>query len=45
MMRESPPIAAISLEARPQLLGARVGCAVFRPQDVGMVDLAALCLR
>jgi ABC-type oligopeptide transport system substrate-binding subunit len=45
LMHQSPPIVALSALARPQLLGARVGCAVFRAQDHGLVDLGALCLR
>lgn len=46
MMRESPP-SAIFAHGRqfPQLFSERVGCQVFRPQDGGWVDLAALCLK
>ena len=28
-----------------QVFSSRIGCQVFRPQDWGYVDLAALCLR
>ena len=39
------PVAIIGLSEQPTLLGARVGCASFPPQDLGYLDLAALCLR
>jgi len=29
----------------PQIFSFRIGCQVFRPQDGGLVDLAALCIR
>jgi hypothetical protein len=45
MMRTSPPIATLGVVGQPQLLSARTGCRVFRPQDGGLLDLAALCLR
>jgi serine/threonine-protein kinase len=46
MFRNSPPSAvyAVMLGA-PQFFSPRVGCQVFRPQDNGPVDLAALCTR
>jgi serine/threonine-protein kinase len=46
MFRSSPPhvvFAAISGPA--QLFSSRIGCQVFRPQDLSTVDLAALCIR
>ena len=39
------PVAVIGVSEQPTLLGARVGCASFPPQDLGYLDLAALCLR
>jgi ABC-type transport system substrate-binding protein len=46
MMRMSPPAAVFAhTRSRPQLFSDRVGCQVFRPQDLGWVDLAALCLK
>jgi ABC-type transport system substrate-binding protein/class 3 adenylate cyclase/streptogramin lyase/tRNA A-37 threonylcarbamoyl transferase component Bud32 len=46
MFRAAPPVAVYGLQnAPPQLFSSRIGCQVFRPQDSGYVDLAALCLR
>ena len=46
MMRQSPPTAVFAIPRQPvQLFSENVGCQVFRPQDYGYVDLAALCLR
>jgi ABC-type oligopeptide transport system substrate-binding subunit len=46
MMRDSPPSAQYAAARRPpQIFSKRVGCQVFRPQDDGLVDLAALCLK
>ena len=46
MMLTSPPVAVYSaLHGQPQLFSSRIGCEVFRPQDQGLVDLAALCIR
>jgi ABC-type transport system substrate-binding protein/class 3 adenylate cyclase/streptogramin lyase/predicted Ser/Thr protein kinase len=48
MMRESPPGAVYLTRAWPaQFFSERMdpACNVFRPQDGGYVDLAALCLR
>jgi serine/threonine-protein kinase len=45
MMRESPPAAVFQVPRTPaQLFSGRLGCQLFRPQDHGYVDLAALCL-
>lgn len=46
MFRLAPPAAVYGLQnGPPQLFSSRIGCQVFRPQDSGYVDLAALCLR
>ena len=46
MMRQSPPTAVFAIPRQPvQLFSENVGCQVFRPQDYGYVDLAALCLH
>ncbi|HEU4978730.1 MAG TPA: ABC transporter substrate-binding protein [Solirubrobacteraceae bacterium] len=46
ILRTSPPTAVFAAaHGEPQLFSARVGCQVFRPQDQGLVDLAALCIR
>ena len=46
MMRVSPPVAVFGrAQAAPQLFSSRVGCQVYRPQDSGWVDLAALCRK
>lgn len=46
MLAESPPAAVYAtMRASPQLFSPRIGCQVFRPQDYGLVDLAALCVR
>ena len=48
MMRESPPGAVYQTRAGPaQFFSERVdpACVVMRPQDGGVADLAALCLR
>ncbi len=46
MMRESPPSAVFAVpRGSIEFFSAKVGCQVFRPQDYGFVDLAALCLR
>jgi hypothetical protein len=46
MMRDSPPTAQYAFARQPpQIFSRRVGCQVFRPQDGGLVDLAALCLK
>jgi YVTN family beta-propeller protein len=46
MMRESPPSMVFAyVRFPPQVFSERVGCQVFRPQDWGWVDLAALCLK
>jgi YVTN family beta-propeller protein len=46
MFRTSPPMAVYAtIRGTPQLFSSRIGCRVFRPQDAGLVDLAALCLH
>lgn len=46
MFLQSPPAAVYAtMLGSPQLFSSRIGCQVFRPQDSGLVDLAALCLR
>ena len=46
MLRAAPPAAPYGIQNGPaQVFSDRVGCQVFRPQDWGYVDLAALCLR
>jgi YVTN family beta-propeller protein len=46
MFRSSPPMAVYAtVRGTPQLFSSRIGCQVFRPQDAGLVDLAALCIR
>ena len=46
MFRADPPAAVYALQnGPPQLVSTHIGCQVFRPQDLGYVDLAALCLR
>jgi YVTN family beta-propeller protein len=46
MFLKSPPAAVYAtLRGSPQLFSSRIGCQVFRPQDSGLVDLAALCIR
>ena len=46
MLREAPPAAPYGTQNGPaQVFSSRIGCQVFRPQDWGYVDLAALCLR
>lgn len=48
LMRESPPGAVYQTRAGPaQFFSERVDrtCVVNRPQDGGVADLAALCLR
>ena len=45
-MRESPPSMPFAHgRFPPQVFSERVGCQVFRPQDWGWVNLAALCLK
>jgi ABC-type transport system substrate-binding protein/class 3 adenylate cyclase len=41
----SVPVVPVALDEYPTLLGKRVGCASFAPQDGGRVNLAALCLH
>jgi oligopeptide transport system substrate-binding protein len=45
LLATSPPGTPITLGEQPTLLGKRVGCASFLPQDQGLVDLTALCLH
>lgn len=46
MFRNSPPMAVYARgTGSPQIFSSRIGCQVFRPQDAGLVDLAALCIR
>jgi serine/threonine-protein kinase len=46
MFRNAPPMAVYATaRGTPQLFSSRIGCQVFRPQDAGLVDLAALCIR
>jgi ABC-type transport system substrate-binding protein len=46
MLLHSPPAAVwATIPSSPQLFSSRVGCQIFRPQDSGLVDLAALCIR
>jgi hypothetical protein len=46
MLLDSPPMAVYAARrGTPQLFSSRIGCQVFRPQDAGLVDLAALCIR
>ena len=46
MLRAAPPAAPYGTQNGPaQVFSSRIGCQVFRPQDWGYVDLAALCLR
>jgi peptide/nickel transport system substrate-binding protein len=46
MYRNSPPDVVYAVQlGPPQIFSSRIGCQVFRPQDNGLVDLAALCLR
>jgi hypothetical protein len=46
MLRSAPPAAPYGTQNGPaQVFSSRIGCKVFRPQDWGYVDLAALCLR
>ena len=46
MFRQSPPAAVYAtVRGTPQIFSSRIGCQVFRPQDNGLVDLAALCIR
>ena len=46
MFRQSPPAAVYAtIRGTPQIFSSRIGCQVFRPQDDGLVDLAALCIR
>jgi class 3 adenylate cyclase/ABC-type transport system substrate-binding protein/tRNA A-37 threonylcarbamoyl transferase component Bud32/streptogramin lyase len=46
LLRSAPPAAPYGTQNGPaQVFSSRVGCQVFRPQDWGYVDLAALCLR
>jgi len=46
MFRQSPPAAVFAtVRGSPQLFSSRIGCEVFRPQDDGLVDLAALCIK
>jgi ABC-type transport system substrate-binding protein/class 3 adenylate cyclase len=40
----SPPVVMFSHPVQPTLLGRRVGCASTMPQDLGLVNLAALCV-
>jgi peptide/nickel transport system substrate-binding protein len=45
MMRTSPPSAPFAVPRTPaQFFSGKLGCQVFRPQDYGYVDLAALRL-
>src|SRR5262249_15463866 len=45
-LRSAPPAAPYGIQNGPaQVFSSRIGCQVFRPQDWGFVDLAALCLR
>jgi serine/threonine-protein kinase len=46
MLRSAPPAAVYGAPNGPaQVFSNRIGCQLFRPQDWGYVDLAALCLR
>jgi hypothetical protein len=46
LLRSAPPAAPYGTQNGPaQVFSSRIGCQVFRPQDWGYVDLAALCLR
>jgi serine/threonine-protein kinase len=46
MFRNSPPAAVYAvMSGPPQIFSSRIGCEIFRPQDGGLVDLAALCVR
>ena len=45
MKLPSPAVLTALGASKPQVFSDRVGCQVFRPQDWGFVDLAALCLR
>jgi ABC-type oligopeptide transport system substrate-binding subunit len=46
MLRSAPPAAPYGTQNGPaQVFSSRIGCKIFRPQDLGYVDLAALCLR
>ena len=46
LLRSAPPGAVYGTQNGPaQVFSSRIGCQVFRPQDWGYVDLAALCLR
>jgi ABC-type transport system substrate-binding protein len=46
MFLESPPAAVYAtMRGSAQVFSSRIGCQVFRPQDSGLVDLAALCSR
>ena len=43
--RHAAPVVAFADITADDFFSARIGCQVFRPQDWGFVDLAALCLR
>ena len=46
MLRAAPPAAPYGTQNGPaQVFSSRIGCQIFRPQDWGYVDLAALCPR
>ena len=44
-LERHPPFAVTGVNDQPTLVGPRVGCASFPPQDLGYLDLAAICLR
>jgi ABC-type transport system substrate-binding protein len=45
VLERHPPFAVTGVNNQPTLVGPRVGCVSFPPQDLGYLDLAAVCLR